>query len=279
MVATVNSAAIGRILRPRNRSGVATLETINIKSFNEFIDKCTGKKFGCGHVVYRGVHDANKHKLIPSVGRVDRFKNDEVTWLSLKQHEKEILRTFRLRSRGLVSPALKAKWEWLALAQHHGLPTRLLDWTVSPLVALYFATEPTLDPRTGSRKRPEAEYAGVYALHDCSYINLRKHSNPFKCREPGIFLPPHVTPRITGQGGLFTIQPDPAEELQHSFESEHDDERWIKLYRFGADLVTQIQKTLHLLGIRRSLLFPELDGIAREIKVRHNLSDCYIDRN
>lgn len=278
MAAVANSAATGRILRLRNSDGGATLETINIESFDEFVGRCTGTKFGCGHVVYRGVQDANKHKLIPLVGRVDHFKNDEVTRLSLKQHEKEILRVFKLQSAGMVSPVPKGKWEWLALAQHHGLPTRLLDWTVSPLVALYFATEPTIDPRTGSFRRPEAEHAGVFALHTCKYINLKKHSDPFQRRRPGIFLPPHVTRRITGQGGLFTIQPDPTEELQHSFESEHE-KRWIKLYRFDTDLVREIQRTLHLLGIRRSMLFPDLDGVAREIKVRHNLSNCYIGRH
>ena len=255
------------------------MQIIQIDSFNDFIGRCTGEEFGCGHVVYRGVQDASKHKLIPSVGRVDRFKHDDVTGLTAEQHEKEILHAFRLRAAALVSPIPKGKWEWLALAQHHGLPTRLLDWTVSPLVALYFATEPTIDARTGALNHPEAEYAGVYALHDCSYMNLRENRNPFTCKKSGIVLPPHVTPRITGQGGVFTIQPDPAEELQHSFESKDDETRWIKLYRFDTDLVREIQRTLHLLGIRRSLLFPDLDGIAREIKVRHNLADCYVNGN
>lgn len=255
------------------------MEIIDIKSFEEFISKCTGQEFGCGHVAYRGVPDAEKHKLIPSVGRVDRFKNDEETELSLKDHEKEILRTFRLRSRSFVSPMPKGKWEWLALAQHHGLPTRLLDWTVSPLIALYFATEPIINPCDGTINPHVARSAGVYALHDCSYIDLKMYPNPFRYKEAGIFLPPHVTPRITGQGGLFTIQRNPSEELQHSFEAGNSADRWVKLYRFDRFLVQEIQRTLHLLGIRRSLLFPDLDGIAREIKVRHNLSDCYIHRN
>lgn len=242
-----------------------------LPSLEEFIRTCTGEDCGCGHVVYRGVTDADKHRLVPSVGRIDDFKNDGT--YSLVQHEREILHSFKLRSVGVMRSAPQTDWEWLALAQHHGLPTRLLDWSISPLIALYFATEPRIDGATG-RIQPPVSDAAVFALHDCSYISTSDHLDPFSFDGPGVFVPPHVTPRISGQGGVFTIQPNPAEELHVAFET--CDYRWIKQFRFDKDIVSQIQKELYQLGMRRSLLFPDLDGFAHELRVRHNLADCYV---
>jgi hypothetical protein len=239
------------------------MKTFKLRSLEHFLKICTGEDCGCGHVVYRGVIDAKAHKLIPSAGRINHFDGPE--------YEREMLHSFRLRSIGVMQSAPQNDWEWLALAQHHGLPTRLLDWSTSPLIALYFATKPEIDGATGDivfANKP----AAIYALHDCSYIPTKGIDDPFLHSKAGIFMPPHVTPRITGQGGLFTIQPDPTIELQSLFEM--DNFRWIRKYIISAELTVKIQKQLYQLGIRQSLLFPDLDGIAHELRVRHNLSDC-----
>jgi hypothetical protein len=248
------------------------MQTIEINSLQEFITHCTGDECGCGHVLYRGVPDANNHKLIPSVGRIDHFKNDQL--YKLVEHEKAILHAFRLRSIGVLRSVPTNEWEWMALAQHHGLPTRLLDWSTSPLIALYFATQPRINGATGEIEPPSADFAAVYALHDCSYISTAEHPDPFAYDSPGLFIPPHVTPRISGQGGVFTIQPNPAEELEKSFET--CDYRWIHQFRFSRAAVVDIQKQLYQLGIRQSLLFPDMDGFALELRIRHNLSDCHV---
>lgn len=54
--------------------------------------------------------------------------------------EPYLLRNFRKYAHSFM-PDMKSSWHWMTIGQHHGLPTRLLDWTWSPLVALHFATD------------------------------------------------------------------------------------------------------------------------------------------
>src|SRR5262245_13882265 len=104
---------------------IEILKTVN--HFHKVFDRFPG------NVIYRGVRDAT-FQLLTSLGRmihVPRRERGEV--------EAWIFDEFKRKSRPHIQRPPTTDWDWLALAQHYELPTRLLDWTENPLIAAYFA--------------------------------------------------------------------------------------------------------------------------------------------
>ncbi len=116
-------------------------EPVVIRTLGELIDRVTpdepdpvtGRRRDSG--VYRGVGDARW----PMLTSLDRLGGTDPPH-SKCELEAHVLRNFARYSRPFVGSAPQSEWELLAAAQHHGVPTRLLDWTYSPLVAAHFAT-------------------------------------------------------------------------------------------------------------------------------------------
>ncbi|MBK8848913.1 MAG: FRG domain-containing protein [Saprospiraceae bacterium] len=244
------------------------MNIIQIESLDEIIHLVTNE-YNCGHFLFRGVTDSVNHRLIPSIGRIDC---NRICNLTLAGYEKEILNRFKLRAKTEIHPEPSNDWEWLAIAQHHGLPTRLLDWTSSPLIALYFATKPEAK-FDGSLKEMNSNGSALYVMHTCHYIDTSKVQDPFSENGHGIFYPPHITKRISGQFGLFSIQPDPIKEFQEGFYNDLGNH--ITKLEFTNETAKLIQKQLYLLGIRHESVFPDLDGYTQDLKVKFNLMQCH----
>ncbi|MBI5963168.1 MAG: FRG domain-containing protein [Chloroflexi bacterium] len=111
-------------------------------------------------LLFRGV-TKESHELIPSIAREWNKK------LDLTNLENIYLNKFIAQSVAYVKPVPSNKWEWLMVAQHHGMPTRLLDWTENPLVALYFACEKDFD-NTGR----------IYRASDVPTLDPHELDNP-----------------------------------------------------------------------------------------------------
>jgi hypothetical protein len=201
------------------------------------------QSYGSKVMIYRGVKDTG-YALIPKVGRYDCFKMS--TPKEIEKEERTMLRLFRERAWPQLGDAKASDWELLALGQHHGLPTRLLDWTRNPLVAAFFAVE--------------EEYDGdslIYAFHHTTFILTKNQSDPFARKTVGKFIPNHVTQRITAQAGLFTVHPNPTEP----FESVKVDHLIIP-----GDFRQDLKRILYRYGIQRATLFPDLEGLAKHIE-------------
>lgn len=215
------------------------MQEIEIKSFTEFHEIIA--KYNARNIIYRGMKSLD-YPLIPKIGRVE----PPASVGSRQRNEMEILRLFKERAFQYLDFTPTSDWDWLALGQQYGLPTRLLDWTDNPLVACFFAVD----------EMSQADGV-VYAYHNESYISVDKHPDPFKYREVGKFIPRHITPRITTQGGLFTVHPNPYEPFEST-----DMDKIIIPDKIQADL----RRTLNIYGVNRFSLFPGLDGLAAHIE-------------
>lgn len=167
-------------------------------------------------------------------------------------HENWLLKEFDKAARAHIGIEPKDLWESLALGQHHGLVTRLLDWTVNPLSALFFAVE----------KRSDQYDAAVWCyLHDGD-SHFSHLEGPFSINEVVSYDPQHISPRIPAQASRFSAHPEPDATGEYSWHGLRLKVRIPKLSR------SVIRQELANLGITRMSLFPDLDGVASHVNWR-----------
>ncbi|MBK9359584.1 MAG: FRG domain-containing protein [Bacteroidales bacterium] len=227
---------------------------------------------------YRG-HSNTNWQLIPKLYRQN----------NLYLFEREMIRDFKLRSSEYIEIAPVNDFDYLFVMQHYGLPTRLLDWTESYLVALFFAVFEcelesdacvwVLDPWYLNEKSI-CQSSIVTTDHPIMYDYLLCQNTEFidrnvKANLPIAIRPKKNTSRIISQKGMFVIYGNSKISIDSYLLNEKNSR--IKCIVIDKDFKQNILKSLFFAGISYSSLFPELSGLCQEINYRY--SDQFIDYN
>ncbi|WP_064603030.1 FRG domain-containing protein [Photobacterium sp. J15] len=204
---------------------------------------------------------------------------------------KNALNSFKRKSKPFISYTPQNDFEWMFLMQHYGVPTRLLDWSTSALVALYFALNGIINidedidmeegictfEKTGYSKHGAAIYimnpheinktsnniVGILDIsEECDEWKHYLHpSGEFKSNFPICISASHIDKRIRSQSGMFTLHGNRVEPLDWYTALN---QLIYKIY-IPYQCVKKMKEELKLLGITASFVFPDLDGLAKEI--------------
>ncbi|HEX5870173.1 MAG TPA: FRG domain-containing protein [Longimicrobium sp.] len=251
---------------------------IRVSGWNELNEQLYGDSFNphIGRIrspfAFRGVSSAD-YRLTTSLSRLGG---------AFGQMEQHLLRNFRKYARrGDVQT--DSVWNWLAVAQHHGLPTRLLDWTFSPQVAMHFATARlrelerdaviwavdfvrahALLPRP-LREEMQAESADVFTVEMLTRRAQTLEEFDGLGDEPFVlfFEPPSLDDRIVNQFALFSVMNGPELCLDEFLE---DQKKGVRRLIVPAALKWEVRDKLDQANVTERVLFPGLDGLSAWLK-------------
>jgi hypothetical protein len=226
----------------------------HIASFEDFHQITAEHKKEWKHWFYRGVSWIN-HILVPKAGRPH--------YVEKKLCDEEIFERWRRHAVAYLENPSSDKWDLLSIAAHHGLATRLLDWTFNPMIAAFFAVSlpyGAMEDETG---------CVIYAHYsNRPFFDTKKHPDPFHIADKSAIedkiyrlSPRSVLQRIIRQGGIFTIH-FPAHCSLNDYLPQGD-----QLEKITIDRTYRKQFSLDLshYGINKMSLFPDLDGLSRHI--------------
>jgi len=214
------------------------MKTTDIKNINELLD-AIGRFRKSAIYKFRGQSD-KEWKLLPKAGRPPFRDRDD----------KELFNQWKRRAIAYLKRENYDEWELLAIAQHSGVPTRLLDWTHNPLIATFFACMDNFDMD-----------GALFVYKPEGFIDM-KSSKPFSLSDGKVkfFQPIASNDRIMNQFGYFSIHTKPTIELD-----ENTGNSTLEKIVIPNTIKKEIVFTLHQYGINNLTIFPDLEGLSKHL--------------
>jgi hypothetical protein len=228
---------------------------MKLKSFSDLIELLESLKKQ-NNLIFRGQSDKN-WEVVPKSGRKgysEKYTN--------AFSEEQVFRSWKRYAKFHLNKYPENNWDWLAIAQHHGLATRLLDWSKNPLVGAYFACHENFN------KDGVIYYFVLEAVFDFD----EKETDPFKMKGFNVFFPSGFASRIINQRGLFTITDKPKTDLKKQLKSK------LKKIIIPKEMKEDILQSLDFYGINKMSLYNDLDSLSSYLneyvlKVHKNKQD------
>lgn len=217
--------------------------------------------------IYRGQRE--DWPLLPKIARCELMGG------TLDEVERKMFADFMRAAPMLVAAPPDNRWDWLAIAQHHRLSTRLLDWTKNPLCALWFAVR---EPASDATK-----YGVVWAftpedqdiVRDVNgtpprFDKSAAAGSPLAVTRTMVFEPRYVTARIRAQEGLFTVHRFSESDRRFvPLERDKDYGHGLEKVRVPASSFAYLRCQLLSCGVHSGSLFPDLDGLVSRLEMEY----------
>ncbi len=215
--------------------------------------------YKAGDLLFRG-HKSKDYGLIPSIGRKKKNSNESEY---VDNAEQSIFNEFCRLYYPYINHRPTRRLDMLFLAQHYGLPTRLLDWSFNPLIALYMSCEEVKEE--GVEKDEISKDGRIF-------VKVLKDSNDVKCNNADedpftyfndkgneIIMPDNIDVRYRNQQGIFEIFANPREESQN----------YLYYIDIPSDSKIQIRKSLSHIGIDEKFIYPDMERLTSYLKEKY----------
>ena len=253
-----------------------SVEVIEVSNFTELLSAVESFQSETEISWYRGCTNI-KYELKPSL-----FRHGKISKISeLNALEKSLTTRFVQRSLPFLTRPLTSDWDKLFLMQHYGIPTRLLDWSENPFVAIYFALS-----KVNSKSETDAvvwmcnptkwnrcslshiSFSGEVLDESSDQVRQYSIGSPIEQMpmKPIMIYGTYNSPRIVAQRGGFALFGQGLETMEKIYEGDSFEKDCLKKLKIPRSAIPEMRNSLFRKGFTESVVYPDFEGLSAELK-------------